>query len=334
MKTTEVTSDGATEWDRMLEQHHGSLLQSWRWGELQSRFGWHVERFCFDDGAAGLCSLQLTASLLPGGAIAYVPRGPVIVPASRAEGLEVLTQRARSRRALVLRIEPEVPPDDDWSTRLAAAGWSPGTPVQPQVTSLLDLRPEVEALRASFKPKTRYNLGLSERKGVTIVQSQDVAAFARLSAATAHRQRIHLPGPDYYRTLLELFGPQRAHLYLASHDGTLLAGILVARFGRTAYYLFGGSADDGKELMPNYLLHWRAMLEFKALGCEVYDWWGIPDEPAPDHPWFGLYRFKTGFGGSTVRYLGLYQRALQPRAWALEKRLRKLKTRLTGSILG
>src|SRR5207245_4031799 len=107
------------------------------------------------------------------------PRGPVIVPAGRAEGLDVLTQRARSRRALVLGLEPEVPPDDDWSTRLAAAGWSPGTPVQPQVTSLLDLRPEVEALRASFKPKTRDNLARRERKGVTLGQRQGVAAFAR-----------------------------------------------------------------------------------------------------------------------------------------------------------
>jgi len=334
VKTTWVSSDGAAEWDRTLEQHHGSLLQSWRWGELQSRFGWQVERLCFDDGRAGLCSLQLTASLLPGGAIAYVPRGPVIVPSSRPEGLDVLTQRARARRALVLRIEPEAPPDDDWSTLLPAAGWTLGTPVQPQVTSLLDLRPEVEPLRASFKPKTRYNLGLGERKGVTIVQSQDVAAFARLSAATARRQRIHLPSAEYYRTLLELFGPGKARLYLASHDGTLLAGILVAGYRRTAYYLFGGSADEGKELMPNYLLHWRAMLDFKALGYEVYDWWGIPDEPAPDHPWFGLYRFKTGFGGSTSRYLGLYERALRRPAWALERRLRKLKTRLTGTILG
>ncbi len=334
MRTTIISPDGAAEWDRLLEQHHGSLLQSWRWGELQSRFGWRVERLCFDDGAAGLCSLQLAPSLLPGGAIAYVSRGPVIVPASRAEGLDVLTQRARVRRALVLRLEPEAQPDDEWSTRLPAAGWTPGTSVQPQVTSLLDLRPDAEALRASFKPKTRYNLGLSERKGVTIVESQDVGAFARLSAATARRQRIHLPRAEYYGALLDLFGPGSARLYLASHDGNLLAGILVARFGRTAYYLFGGSADDGKALMPNYLLHWRAMLDFKALGCEVYDWWGIPDEPAPGHPWFGLYRFKTGFGGSTVRYLGLYERAMRRPAWALEKRLRKLKTRLTGSILG
>lgn len=333
MRTTRISSDAAAEWDRLLEQHQGGLLQSWRWGELQSRFGWRVERLCFDDGAAGLCSLQLTPSLLPGGAIAYVPRGPVIVPASRAEGLDRLTEEARGRRALVLRIEPEAPTGDAWSTQLSA-GWTPGTPVQPQVTSLLDLRPHGEVLRASFKPKTRYNLGLSERKGVTIAESQDVGAFARLSAATARRQRIHLPSAEYYRALLDLFGPGSARLYVATHDGTLLAGILVARFGRTAYYLFGGSADEGKELMPNYLLHWRAMLDFKALGCEVYDWWGIPDEPAADHPWFGLYRFKTGFGGSTVRYLGLYERALRQPAWALERRLRKLKIALTGSILG
>ena len=131
--------------------------------------------------------------------------------------------------------------------------------------------------------------------------SRDVATFARLAADTGKRQGIHLPGADYYRSLLEVFGPADARLYLAAHDGNLLAGILVARFDRTAYYLFGGSSDRKRELMPNYLLHWRAMLDFKALGCTAYDWWGIPEEPAPDHPWFGLYRFKTGFGGESLR---------------------------------
>jgi lipid II:glycine glycyltransferase (peptidoglycan interpeptide bridge formation enzyme) len=318
----------------MLEVQHGSLLQSWTWGELQSRYGWRVERLLFDDGAAGLCSLQLAPSLQPRGAIAYVPRGPAVVPAERQAALDELVRRARTQRALVLRIEPEAPAQDAWADLLAGDSWKAAPPVQPLVTSLLDLRPEPERLRASFKPKTRYNLGLSERKGVSVAESQDVSAFGRLSAATAHRQRIHLPGANYYRSLLDLFGPGRARLYLASHEGNLLAGILVARFGRTAYYLFGGSADAGKELMPNYLLHWRAMLDFKALGCEVYDWWGIPDDPTPDHPWFGLYRFKTGFGGTTIRYVGLFERALRPAAWGLERRLRKLKTRFAGNILG
>jgi lipid II:glycine glycyltransferase (peptidoglycan interpeptide bridge formation enzyme) len=334
VKTTSASAQDAAAWDRMLEAHGGSLLQSWTWGELQSRFGWRVERLWFDDGSTGLCSLQLTPALVPAGTVAYVPRGPAIIPAGRQAALEELTRRARAQRALTLRVEPEAPAGDAWSDLLPATGWKPAPAVQPLVTSLVDLRPGPDQLRASFKPKTRYNLGLSERKGVSVSQSPDVPAFARLSAVTARRQQILLPGADYYRALLDLFGPDRARLYLASHDNVLLAGILVARFGRTATYLFGGSSDEGRELMPNYLLHWRAMLDFKALGCEVYDWWGIPDNPGPDHPWAGLYRFKTGFGGTTVRYVGLYERALRPLAWRLERRLRKLKRRPTRTILG
>lgn len=334
MKTSSVPPAAAAEWDRLLEAQGGSLLQSWTWGELQSRFGWRVERLWFDDGSSGLCSFQVTAARLPGWTMAYVPRGPAAAAAGRPAVLEELVRRARGQRALALRVEPEAPAGDAWGDLLTGAGWKPGQPLQPQVTSLVDLRRPPEQLRATFKPKTRYNLGLSERRGVAVVQSQDVDAFARLSGATAERQGIHLPSADYYRALLELFGPDRARLYLASHADRVLAGIVVVRFGRTATYLFGGSADEGRELMPNYLLHWRAMLDFKDLGCDVYDWWGIPDNPFPDHPWAGLYRFKMGFNGSVVRYVGLYERALRPRAWAVERWLRKLKTRRLRTILG
>ena len=334
MKTTAVPATAAAEWDRVLEAQGGSLLQSWTWGELQSRFGWRVERWWFDDGATGLCSLQLTQARLPTGTIAYVPRGPAIVPAGRPAAVEELIGRARAQHALALRVEPEAPAGDTWADLLPAAGWRAAPPVQPLVTSLVDLRPGPDEVRASFKPKTRYNLGLSERKGVSVSQSVDVDGFARLSAATARRQGIHLPEAHYYRALLELFGGDRARLYLASHEGRLLAGILVVRFARTATYLFGGSADEGRELMPNYPLHFRAMLDFKSLGCEVYDWWGLPDNPAPDHPWVGLYRFKMGFGGTTVRYVGLYERVLRRLAWGVETRLRKLKSRPERPILG
>ena len=108
---------------------------------------------------------------------------------------------------------------------------------------------------------------------------------------------------------------------------------MVFRFGKTAYYLFGGSSDLKRELMPNYLLHWQAMLDFRALGCDTYDWWGIPEEPAPDHPWFGLYRFKTGFGGETVRYTGLYEHVLRPGPLKLERRLQQLKAKVRRPIL-
>ncbi len=326
---------GAEAWDQLLlEQPEGNLLQSWPWGELQSRFGWTIERLLVQDGRHGLCSLQRSATLFPGGAVYYVPRGPAVVEPARIQLLDALERRARAGGGVVLRVEPNDRVGDQWPAFFEGRGFVQGDPIQPQATQLLDIDREPEALKASFKPKTRYNLNLAERKGVTVKGSRDVATFARLAADTAKRQGIHLPGAAYYQAALELFGPKDAvRLYLAQHEGDVLGGIMVFRFGRTATYLFGGSTDRKRELMPNYLLHWQAMLDFRGLGCDTYDWWGIPEEPAPDHPWFGLYRFKTGFGGETVRYIGLYERVLRKTPFAVERRLQRLKARIRGPIL-
>ena len=333
MRVSPGAALGERDWDRALLQHpSASLLQSWRWGELQSRFGWRVERLAFDDGRAGLCSLQRAGGVLPGTRIGYVPRGPVVQAGAGAGLLEEL--ESRTGGDTVLRIEPPGPPADPWVTLLERRGFRRAPAVQPEATLLLDLTPEPQALRDAFKPKTRYNLSLAERKGVTVRAGREVGTFARLCAETARRQGIHLPGAPYYRAALETFEEgDRVRLYLAEHDGRALAGIMVFRFGETAYYLFGGSTDAGRELMPNYLLHWTAILDFRRLGCRTYDWWGVPEEPAPDHPWFGLYRFKTGFGGRTVRYAGLYERVRRPGRWRWEGRLRKLKPRVRGPIL-
>jgi lipid II:glycine glycyltransferase (peptidoglycan interpeptide bridge formation enzyme) len=326
---------GADTWDRLLlEQPEGNLLQSWNWGELQSRFGWSIERLLIGDGLHGLCSLQRASSLFPGGALYYVPRGPVVVEAARMQVLDALERRARQGGGLLVRVEPNARVGDEWPAFFEGRGFTQGKPVQPQATQLLKIDRDPEPLKASFKPKTRYNLSLAERKGVKVAASTDVGTFARLAAETARRQGIHLPGAAYYQAALDLFAPHDdVRLYLAQYEGEVLAGIMVFRFGKTAYYLFGGSTDRKRELMPNYLLHWQAMLDFRALGCDTYDWWGIPEEPAPDHPWFGLYRFKTGFGGETVRYVGLYEQVLRPGPLRLERRLQQLKTRIRPPIL-
>ena len=326
---------GAQEWDRLLlAQPEGNLLQSWTWGVLQSRFGWSVERLAFQQGRAGLCSLQRSASLYPGGAIYYAPRGPAVAEPERLMALDELERQARRGGALALRVEPNAMAGDEWPAFFEGRGFHHGKPIQPEATRILPIDAAPEALRAGFKPKTRYNLSLAERKGVTVQATRDVGTFARLANDTARRQGIHLPGVTYYQACLDLFGPRdEIRIYLAFHEGDALGGIMVFRFGKTAYYLFGGSTDRKRELMPNYLLHWTAMLDFRALGCDRYDWWGIPEEPAPDHPWFGLYRFKTGFGGETVRYVGLYERVFRPGAYGVERRLRQLKARIRPPIL-
>jgi len=326
---------GAQAWDTLLlAQPEGNLLQSWKWGELQSRFGWGVERLAFHEGRSGVCSLQRTAALFPGGATYYVPRGPAVAEPERLLVLDTLERRAAGGGGLVLRVEPNDRVGDEWPAFFEGRGFVRGKSVQPEATQLLRIDLDPESLKAGFKPKTRYNLNLAEKKGVRVRGSRDVAIFARLALETGKRQGVHLPGVAYYQAALDIFGPSdEVRLYLADHEGDILGGILVFRFGKTAYYLFGGSSDQKRELMPNYLLHWQAMLDFRAMGCDTYDWWGIPEEPAPDHPWFGLYRFKTGFGGETVRYAGLYEQVLRPGPLKLERRLQQLKAKVRGPIL-
>jgi lipid II:glycine glycyltransferase (peptidoglycan interpeptide bridge formation enzyme) len=326
---------GPQGWDELLlAQREGNLLQSWKWGELQSRFGWRVERLAFHAGHLGVCSLQQSAALFPGGATYYVPRGPAVAERERLLVLDTLERRAAAGGGLVLRVEPNDTVGDEWPAFFEGRGFVKGKPVQPQATRLLRIALDPESLKAGFKPKTRYNLNLAEKKGVRVHGSRDVATFARLALETGKRQGVHLPGVAYYQAALEIFGPSdEVRLYLAEHEGDTLGGIMVFRFGKTAYYLFGGSGDRKRELMPNYLLHWQAMLDFRAMGCDTYDWWGIPEEPAPDHPWFGLYRFKTGFGGETVRYVGLYEHVLRPGPLKLERRLQQLKAKVRRPIL-
>ncbi|HXN02292.1 MAG TPA: peptidoglycan bridge formation glycyltransferase FemA/FemB family protein [Candidatus Dormibacteraeota bacterium] len=326
---------GAQVWDKhLLAQPEGNLLQSWKWGELQSRFGWSVERLAFHDGRSGVCSLQRTAALFPGGATYYVPRGPAVAERERLLVLDTLERRAAAGGGLVLRVEPNDRVGDEWPAFFEGRGFVRGKAVQPEATQLLRIDLDPEPLKAGFKPKTRYNLNLAEKKGVQVRGSRDVTTFARLALETGKRQGVHLPGVAYYQAALEIFGPSdEVRLYLADHEGDILGGVMVFRFGKTAYYLFGGSSDRKRELMPNYLLHWQAMLDFRAMGCDTYDWWGIPEEPAQDHPWFGLYRFKTGFGGETVRYAGLYEHVLRPGPLKLERRLQQLKAKVRGPIL-
>jgi lipid II:glycine glycyltransferase (peptidoglycan interpeptide bridge formation enzyme) len=69
---------------------------------------------------------------------------------------------------------------------------------------------------------------------------------------------------------------------------------------------------------------WESIKWAKARGCTTYDVWGIPDEigahlylghPLPQNQTAGLwgvYRFKRGFGGDIVYYVGAYDFVYSP----------------------
>jgi lipid II:glycine glycyltransferase (peptidoglycan interpeptide bridge formation enzyme) len=315
----------------------GHVLQSSQWGHLKERFGWQVARVAIKDQGQWLAGAQILFRSLGPQTIAYVPKGPVTDWADAEVTqtlLEALHDLCRQRRAILLKIEPDLAEDPTLARRLTELGFraSPQT-IQPRCTILLDLTPDPDDILARMKSKTRYNIRLAGRKGVTVREgtAEDLAGFYRLMRITAERNRFGIHSQAYYETAHQLFVPQGlAKLFLATFEDQVLAGIMAFAFGQRAWYMYGASSDEHRDRMPNYLLQWEAIKWARERGCLTYDMWGIPDEEEEvlerdflersDGLW-GVYRFKRGFGGQVVHYLGAYDYVYSPLLYRLYNRL-------------
>ena len=200
----------------------------------------------------------------------------------------------------------------------------PVQPVQPIRSIVLDLTPTEDALLAGMKEKWRYNLRLAKRKGVTVRAAEtveDVETWYALLRTTGERDHFGIHTIDYYLKAWHVFVPrQQACLFLAEYDGRLLAGIFVAMLSRQAVYLYGASSNECRNLMPNYLLQWEAICWAKRQGAVQYDFWGIPETESAEEAMAGVYRFKRGWGGKTMRFVGCYEYIYRPLAMRVARK--------------
>ena len=313
------------------------LLQTGYWGRFKQMFGWRAQAFRLGSGNV----LLLSRTLAPGLSLAYVPLGPQWPepePGQREQRLVELADRmaAFDKRIFVVRYDlpwftegQGNPPPALWATPRLKKSL---VDIQPPNTVLLDLAPEEDDLLAGMKSKTRYNIRLAAKKGVTVQEAgvEGLASWYRLHEETGLRDRIVHHSLLYYQKLFELAETYGKHapglkLLMAEHEGEAVAGIIVA-FGKTrAWYLYGASADKKRNLMAGYALQWRAIRLARERGCRSYDFFGIPPRLDPDHPMAGLYRFKTGFGGTVVNRCGCWDAVTRPFAYALYRGAEKAR---------
>jgi lipid II:glycine glycyltransferase (peptidoglycan interpeptide bridge formation enzyme) len=318
-----ATAEERGRWDAFVEAAPtGHLLQSWAWGEFKARFGWQAVRLVAEQAGEVVAGAQMLFRRLTLFSLAYVPRGPIVDPAAAAAPVlcAALHREARRRRAIFLKIEPNLPEDEapsrltsrnggdlpsrltsrnggrdgksgrdgasDEAAFLTGLGFRPSAErVQPRTTIVVDLTTDLETIAARQKPKWRYNIGLAARRGVTVRQGSaaDLAIFYELLRQTGQRDRFAIHSLAYYQEFFRHLGDQ-ARLFLAEYQGKILAGIVITVFGRQAIYMYGASSGEQRNLMPNHLLQWEAMKWAREQGCTTYDLWGIPDEVTSEVP--------------------------------------------------
>ena len=327
------------QWDRFITEHpHGHLLQSWHWGELKASAAWSPLRLALWDEqeqriVAAAQVLRRTGPHVPlrAGHLAYIPKGPVIdwAQASLCEAFfPQLDAYLRRQGALALHMELGLEAGTAESEcalqRLVHLPVHPVRAIQPLRTIVLDLAPTEETLLAQMKEKWRYNVRLASRKGVTVRAAEtreDVRTWYQLLQLTSERDRFGIHTLDYYLRIWELFvSHQQARLLLAEYNRQLLAGIMVGLCAQQAIYLYGASSNEQRHLMPNYMLQWEAIRWAKQRGARLYDFWGIPETEAEDEAMAGVYRFKRGWGGRVMRFLGCYEHVYHPLAMKVASR--------------
>ena len=330
------------EWDAFVANHpHGSILQTTNWARLKNRFGWTSHRVWMRKEGKLVAGAQILYRSAAIGLVkmAYIPHGPLVDWDDEEQVTILLNQIDQSvyeRGAGILKMEPQLWQSeammDKWATICQKYNLLPDTDtIQPPNTVLVDLRPSPDDILAQMKQKTRYNIRLAAKKGVTVRQGglKDIPTFNRLMRQTGERDQFGVHTPMYYHAAFEIFEPAgQVALFLAEYEERPLAGVMVFVLGETAAYLYGASSNEERQRMPTYAVQWAAMAWAKAQGCHWYDLWGVPDAPETeleanfaerhDGLW-GVYRFKRGFGGQIQRTIGATDRVYNKLVYKLYK---------------
>ncbi len=326
----EPYSEEDAEWDAFVAQHpHGSLLQTNSWARLKSRFGWRSHRVWLKHDGKLVAGAQVLfrSAALGFIRIAYIPHGP-LVDWDNEEQMEIFFNQLDfaiyEQRAGMVKIEPLLWQNeislDHWNDLCRRHNCQPNSDtIQPPQTIIINLQAAEEDIMAAMKQKTRYNIRLAAKKGVTVREGSlpDIAIFNNMIQITGQRNAFGVHEPRYYQTAYELFQPDNVALLIAEYEDQPLSAIMVFRWGKKAAYLYGASGDEERKRMPNYALQWAGIQWAKAHGCSEYDLWGVPDYPEEQleaefmdrhEGLWGVYRFKRGFGGQLRRTVGTADR--------------------------
>ncbi|MFO7864837.1 MAG: peptidoglycan bridge formation glycyltransferase FemA/FemB family protein [Salinivirgaceae bacterium] len=185
------------------------------------------------------------------------------------------------------------------------------TDALPTNTIFIDLDKSNQELLHDMKGKTRYNIRLSQKKGVDvrIAKSSELNKWYEIYAETTRRNHIHADDYTFFDRAIKAQASDTetdVHMLIAEKDETPLAGMFLTIVNEQATYLYGASSSQCRNLMGTYQLQWEAMQLAKQSGCKRYDMFGVSPSPDSSHPMYGLYRFKSGFGGHLFHRQGCW----------------------------
>ena len=305
----------AAQWEKLVNTNkYAGFMQSLSWAAFKRASGQKVIHLGIRNKHVLIGGTLITTVVVDGKkpTVLVSPYGPVIPwdnSELAVECLRLLIEYARvcaaELNAVAWRIEPRLPvPAPRILMEFAGAPLN----MVPIETLLVDLAKDNSAILEQMKPKCRYNIGLAQRHGVLIKELEGEDSVNVLYAAldeASHRDNFFLESKEFFQNLINNLHPGKAlHLLVAEHEGDCLGALVLVIEGNRSTYLYGGISNRKRQLMAGYLLQWEAMKLAKQQGCESYDFYGYDQFQSPGNAYAKFSRFKSGFGGEVIRYIG------------------------------
>lgn len=298
------------------------VTQSWEWGEFRKDSGLPLLRYGLYEHGKLTKAFQLTLHKMPFTSqfVGYLPKGPAL----DQNFVEALQRIGEGTNCAFIKVEPDVEIRDTRYEIPKEFTKSP-KPLFTKYNFILDLTKSEEELLKNMHPKTRYNIKLAQKKGVRVEERTDDAAFEiylKLYFETTRRQGYFGHNENYHRKAwqtLKRAGMARLliafyHSPITNHPASPAGGQslpltawMLLNFKDALYYPYGGSSDKYRELMASNLVAWEAIKLGKKMGLKKFDLWGgLGPDADPKDPWYGFHRFKQGYGGKLVEYIGTF----------------------------
>lgn len=321
-----------------------NFQQSLEWGRVKSF--WKNEVIVVEDKDGNIIgALSVLLRKIPiFGYLMYSSRGPICdrhdkdVLKQITEGAKKL---AKKYNAMVLKIEPDIKKDDEKFREIATElGYKIKDDakdfrdeIQPRFVFRLDIKGKTEdEIFKNFHSKTRYNVRLAGRKGVTVKEGtkEDLKDFHRIMIETGNRDGFIIRPLEYFEKMYDELAPKHMKVLMAYYEGKPISGVIPIMYGNKTWYLYGASSNEHRNLMPNYLLQWEMIKLAISRGDDIYDLRGVSGVVDKNHPQYGLYRFKQGFGAEFTEFIGEVHMDFAPVRYKLYKISEKIFRRSRG----
>ena len=293
-----ILRDNFTKQESPAFADSSSFLQSPAWQEIQEKNNFKTFFHGLEyQGELIAVFLAIVNPLFGAYSYYYLPRGPVFLKknldSNTIKALErALLDYGKKNKIVFFRLEPNFN---------LGAKFKQVSDLQPAQTFFLDLSLSDKDLLQRMASKTRYNIGLAQKRGVRVLELgvESLDQFWSLMSITSSRDRFTSHSREYYQNLIESSGMIK--VLAAYYQHRVLAIGIFSFYQDTVSYLHGASSNDFRNLMAPHLLQWETIKKAKQESYRYYDFYGISDKK-----WPGVTRFKRGFGGHEHHFAGTF----------------------------